>query len=71
MSHVIDIMDSKNTPIEELIDKHPGYLNNSIAKQIYDLARRCAHSKKIKRPAMDGKGGVFESLKNIKSEICV
>ncbi|XP_022170967.1 interleukin-1 receptor-associated kinase 4-like [Myzus persicae] len=64
LTHISEI----ECPIEELLDKRAGYWNNSIARKIYDLAILCTAAK-TQRPFMHGQEGVFESLKNIQSEI--
>lgn len=66
MTHISEIECS----IEELLDKRAGYWNYSIAIKVYDLANLCAATK-IQRPLMHGQEGVYESLKNIQSEIDV
>lgn len=66
LTHISEIEYS----IEELLDKRAGYWNYSIAIKVYDLANLCAAAK-IRRPFMHGQEGVYESLKNIQSEIDV
>lgn len=66
LTHISEIEYS----IEELLDKRAGYWNYSIAIKVYDLANLCAATK-IRRPFMHGQEGVYESLKNIQSEIDV
>jgi hypothetical protein len=63
-------MSEIESPIEELLDKRAGYWNNSIATKMYDLAILCTATK-TQRPFIHGQEGVFESLKNIQSEIDV
>ncbi|CAI6366278.1 unnamed protein product [Macrosiphum euphorbiae] len=66
LTHISEI----ERPIEELLDKRAGHWNNSIARKMNDLATLCTVPK-TQRPFIHGQEGVFESLKNILSEIDV